>query len=325
MSRLNKTIKCVFFVGESIFFILAVGVLVFSSLILSGDLKLLRSIQLVFSYSKVLLVASLVCICCIFCGYVGAINQTKRKGCFSGRRILMFHNILLVSVCIMALKYKKGLSNRSNSIQVVQNNPSESRYDSFEQKVDAFFNDMYFSGLCGFDDDSLAEDRGLISGFIDSICPETISAEICCSNVECNHDGCCPISAERCNNRESSFCPYYNCRFEILKLIQNYIQPGILGLKCISILSMIMLTLNCLLICFNPRDDIEVELLKTGVMTEADLEQIKRLKRERKFTYDKGNIDLDVLHFDSSISTEDGLVRRGRKPKSRIHPDINSV
>ena len=29
-----------------------------------------------------------------------------------------------------------------------------------------------------------------------------------------------------------------------------------------------MLVLSCLLICFNPRDDIEIELLKSGVMTE---------------------------------------------------------
>lgn len=325
MSRLNNTIKFVFLVGETIFFIIAVGGLVFSSLILSGELKLLRSIQLVSSYSKVLLGASLVLICCICSGCVGAINQVKRKGIFSGRRILMCHNILLLGVFIMALKHEKDLSNRSNSIQVVQSNPSESRYDSFEWKVDAFFNDMYFSSLCGLDGDSIVENQQIISDYIDIICPEVMSSENCCSNVQCNGDECCPIDRERCKNQEFSFCPYDNCRFEILSLIQKYVQPGILGLKCISILSIIMLVLNCLLICFNPRDDIEIELLKTGVMTEDDLEQIKRLKRERKFTYDKGNIDLDVLHFDSSINAKDGLVRRDRKPRSRIHPDINSV
>lgn len=325
MSRLNNTIKFIFLVGETVFFIIAAGGLVFSSLILSGELRLLRSIQLVSLYSKVLIGASLVFICCICSGCVGAINQVKRKGCFSGRRILMSHNILLLGVFILTLKQEKALSNRSNSIRVVQNNPSESRYDSFEVKVDTFFNDIYFSSFCELDNDSLAENSPLISGYIDTICPELMSSENCCSNVQCDDGECCPINRERCNKQESSFCPYDNCRFEILSLIQKYIQPAILGLKCISILSIVMLVLNCLLICFNPRDDIEIELLKTGVMTEADLEQIKRLKRERKFTYEKGNIDLDVLHFDSSINAEDGLVRRVRKPRSRIHPDINSV
>jgi len=62
-----------------------------------------------------------------------------------------------------------------------------------------------------------------------------------------------------------------------------------------------MIVGTCLLICYNPRDDLEVELLKTGVMTEEDVNTIRKLKRisGRNFSYQKGtksSINLDTLH-----------------------------
>ncbi len=45
-----------------------------------------------------------------------------------------------------------------------------------------------------------------------------------------------------------------------------------------------------MLVCYNPRDEIEVELLKTGVMTDEDIETIRRLKSEHKFSYQQGKM-----------------------------------
>lgn len=74
------------------------------------------------------------------------------------------------------------------------------------------------------------------------------------------------------------------------------------------------------MICYNPRDDIEIELLKTGVMTEEDVETIRKLKSQRNFSYEKGNekgrksIDLDtILETRSQTSRNSSLTQPSRR------------
>ena len=66
-------------------------------------------------------------------------------------------------------------------------------------------------------------------------------------------------------------------------------------LRFISFLASILIIFICLLVCYNPRDEIEVELLKTGVMTDEDIETIRRLKSEHKFSYQQGKIYAAIL------------------------------
>ena len=66
-------------------------------------------------------------------------------------------------------------------------------------------------------------------------------------------------------------------------------------LRFISFLASILIIFICLLVCYNPRDEIEVELLKTGVMTDEDIETIRRLKSEHKFSYQQGKIYVAIL------------------------------
>lgn len=56
-----------------------------------------------------------------------------------------------------------------------------------------------------------------------------------------------------------------------------------------------MLVLSCLLICFNSRDEIEIELLKSGVMSEDDIEAIRRLKESNHVQINRGSISLDSI------------------------------
>lgn len=79
-----------------------------------------------------------------------------------------------------------------------------------------------------------------------------------------------------------------------------------------------MLVLSCLLICFNPRDDIEIELLKSGVMSEEDIEAIRRLKESKNVNTERGS----TISF-QSIDTFKSETKRGvfsRKRLNRISP-----
>ena len=53
-----------------------------------------------------------------------------------------------------------------------------------------------------------------------------------------------------------------------------------------------MLVLSCLLICFNKRDEIEIELLKGGNISEDDIAAIRRLKSNK---VRDNTIDFDQL------------------------------
>ena len=100
-------------------------------------------------------------------------------------------------------------------------------------------------------------------------------------------------------------------------------------IQLIACLSGTMIIFTCLLICYNPRDNIEMELLKTGVMTQDDLETIQKLKSET-FPYEKGNegmykINLDKLHQTSDVFSGTSHLSQ-RQNRKRIYPhNLNSA
>jgi hypothetical protein len=90
-------------------------------------------------------------------------------------------------------------------------------------------------------------------------------------------------------------------------------RPAKLAAEFVCLLSVVMLILSCLLICFNPRDDIEIELLKSGVMSEEDIDAIRRLRESKNITTARGGIP-----FDSMDSQKRSVF--GRKRLDRISP-----
>lgn len=90
-------------------------------------------------------------------------------------------------------------------------------------------------------------------------------------------------------------------------------RPAKLAAEFVCLLSAVMLILSCLLICFNPRDDIEIELLKSGVMSEEDIDAIRRLRESKNITTARGGIPFD------SIDSQKRSVF-GRKRLDRISP-----
>ena len=76
----------------------------------------------------------------------------------------------------------------------------------------------------------------------------------------------------------------------------------------LAILSAIVSICQCLLICYNPRDDLERELLKAGVITEHDIHSIQRLKK-------KGDIPSEA-----NVRRESNVTARNRARMARVSP-----
>jgi hypothetical protein len=277
-------------------------------------------------------------------GCCGAFNQTVREGLCSGRRTLCCHQCLLITILIMSTLQVEELKRRQHSLEFVIDNEHLvfKSYDSFETRLDKYFNRAYFETICATND----ENKFLL-GFIDENCPDSMSTKECALTPEqkttCDTsclvepsptlwkaEKCCP-SKELCVNLGlDRACPYFSCRIAILEEVQSLIHPSLLFLRLVSAFSAMMVTFTCLLICYNPRDDIEIELLKTGVMTEDDVRTIRDLKKKsgRNFNYDKGkraqqSINLDQLHRqkekDESRLTQASR-RSTKRSTGRIHP-----
>lgn len=355
MSRLNSSIKLVVIIGDLIFLLVAVITVVAAGLVSSGKIVALDFPEARRTSMFVLLLASAVIGCTIY-GCCGAFNQNVREGFCFGRRVLCCHQFLLLTVFIMSIMQQDQLSNREKSIDlVIENVEAYPHYDLFERNLDKYFNKAYFEGNCAIQDDTYDKSSAWLMQWVDRNCPPTMSRSVCelpeekkaicdtsCPDSVWNATSCCP-SEDLCfalGLKES--CPYNQCRVAVLTEARvRVIEPALQGLAFVAILAAIMIIFTCLLICYNPRDDIEIELLKTGVMTEEDVETIRKLKSQRNFSYEKGNgkgqqsIDLDTIHEtrtqqananrNRNQSQQQGLrVRFLNNDGARVHPEYVS-
>ena len=362
MSRLNASIKLVVMVGDILFLLLSLIVIAGASLITSDKMVALKFLN---SFQKLAALVLFLAIATFFTtlyGCCGSLNQTLRKGCFAGRRALCVHQLLLITVLITSLIQVSELERREASVRIVVQDKNRF-YDSFEERLNFHFNQVYFDAMCrnyNVDDGEGSGDTGSGSGsdgsfamdWIDKTCPSTMASNEC--STVC--DSPCPDPYLCLEEGLTKTCPYYQCRSETLQKVQNILLPTIAFLRLISIISATMVIGTCLLICYNPRDDIELELLKSGVMTEEDIRTIRKLKSishghghghghdssGRKFSYDKGRkstgsiYNLDTLHEEANHQNQNragdnapgdggnhGNYRRKttkRNSKGRIHP-----
>ena len=311
MSRLNANIKFVVLIGVAFFFLVALSIVALSTLALSGKILALDS-QVLWKYALFALVASLCVLVWSIFGCCGAVNQVIRRGVCTGRRMLSIYQLLLLSVLIMSLYHAEIIQRRDKSINLVVSSVDQyPEFDSFERRLNGYFNEAYFKANCVEDSTNT-----WIMRWINNNCPNAMTQNVCalgeeekkscdtrCLKPEWTAQRCCP-SQELCatDPHLNEACPYRQCRVQVLsKLRSNIIKPITLFVKFLTYYSFIMVVFTCLLICYNPRDEIEVELVKTGVMTDEDIEAIQKLKKERKFTMFEngaGNqaIDLDTIH-----------------------------
>ena len=113
------------------------------------------------------------------------------------------------------------------------------------------------------------------------------------------------------------------CNFHSTSVLTYFpSSPTKTAAQFVCFLSALMLVLSCLLICFNPRDEIEVELLKTGVMTDDDVEAIRRLKESRSVTEKRGiRISFESLNtLKKEQRSKDKMFGLTRKRMNRVSP-----
>ena len=345
-----------------IFIVLSATVLFLSSLAISErypPLNCLRYFLTDNKYSIYAVVASSVLfLASVCCGCCGSIRQINRKGCFSGRRVLSLFQICLAALFVASATSTINVERRESSLRSVLADPAVTfPQDPFEKHLGLLFNDAYFDTVCG----TSSQSNTWLKDWIGNRCPPTTSRhEVCATDrsdlLQCDA-GCedrlaasgnnvdsdlqCCAAETLCLSGEVDACPYHECRSQVLGEAVKWLHRLALALRAVAILSIVMITLTCLLIYYNPRDDVELELYKAGVFTAQDVENIKRLKQQKLFTFDargsgrckRTSINLDQLH-ERVTKVQSGLqsgVKRGRaaalgagaRAKGRRHSKVS--
>ena len=208
---------------------------------------------------------------------------------------------------------------------VIQDPQSYTEYDAFETRLETFLNGAYFESICSND-----QTTKWLLDLIDKYCPVSMSQEACaltgkkketcdtsCNQVEVDLYKCCP-SEVPCTEGNRLACPYDHCRIELIEELLVWTGPAKLAAQFVCLLSALMLVLSCLLICYNARDDIEIELLKSGVMSEEDIVAIRRLRESKNVTDHRGSISLESIDSMKSEQKRGGIFTRKRL--NRISP-----
>jgi hypothetical protein len=339
MSRLNAIIKLLFCSGEMVFVLASFAFLVGSGLVSMGRIAALSFPAARETAMWVLALSSMLLVCTCF-GCLGAIRQTLRRGCFSGRRMLFMHYLIVLTGMIFSVSRYEWLVKREQSMKLVISNPASYPYDAFERRISGYFNNAYFDSLCSDDTSTKA-----LLDFVDLRCPVTMGRTYCAlpESKKWNCDTscraakgsvsptvsdlmrCCP-SEELCKDEDDVSCPYHRCRVGIMQELHRWAAPTIAAARFIIALMALILILSCLLICYNPRDEIEVELLKTGVMSVEDVEAIRRLRQSNNVVMKRGSkIDAESLETLKEMQKENkakGFSTRRRM--DRVSP-TNSV
>ena len=363
MSRLNATIKLLHLLGVCLLLVLSSLVILLSSLALSDRQSALNTLGYFLTenqYHKFAIYAvvtsSALFLASVCCGCCGSIRQINRKGYLSGRRVLGLFQLCLAALFVASTSSMIIVERRTSTLRSVLVDPVAFPQDPFEKQLGLLFNDAYFETVC-----SSSQSNTWLNDWIGNRCPPTTGRhEVCAFNrsdlLACDAD-CEDRLAASGNNIDSDLqccaaetlclsgvvdaCPYHACQSQVLELATKWLHRLGLAARAVAILSIIMITLTCLLICYNPRDDVELELYKAGVFTAKDVESFKRLKQEKLFTFDargsgrskRTSINLDQLH-ERVTRVQSGLqsgVKRGRaaalgagaRAKGRRHSKVS--
>jgi len=150
-----------------------------------------------------------------------------------------------------------------------------------EKSIARRVNKEYFEDLCG-------SEKSWFMTWVNKYCPATMGSSKCkltglnknqcdtaCSLDEGEPwtvDDCCPdeLQCDFNSGKEENpdSCPFHQCRKPMLEWIIKTVSPGVGWMGVFSYFLVVMIVLTGLLICYNPRDDLQHELLKTGVIVE---------------------------------------------------------
>ena len=140
---------------------------------------------------------------------------------FSNLVTLLFHSFLFYSCGLYSSLFPFSKTN-------VTNYPT---YDSFEDRLNTYFNHAYFDWICN-------PTFSWAGDWIDEHCPISMASQSCepvtkkgeagnyCDTfcpTSRNERDCCP-SQELCSNDRKEDCPYHQCRVEVLRKVYRMIK-----------------------------------------------------------------------------------------------------
>jgi len=194
------------------------------------------------------------------------------------------HLLLLISILFFGIVQMRFLETQEKRMAaIIEDNDSFPKYNAFERHISSYVNRLYFESLSSPDSLEGSASAWLVE-FVENKCPKRMSHQNCVLETRANCDtstkSCCP-NESLCDSGVKDACPYDNCRHEILGQLYELLVPMRVGAFCVCVLAALMLVLSCLLICFNKRDEIEIELLKGGNISEEDIAAIRRLKSNK--------------------------------------------
>lgn len=204
-------------------------------------------------------------------GCIGVTRQTKRAGCWTGRRILALYQAILVLAIVgevwlvtRMLVYLREFEEANLSLST----EAPLAYEGIEADVALRFNEFFFSGTS-----SCADAKYLFFwSFVDDHCRGAVDSASCL--------GCGDYSITMCVADEYSClvlgdtakCAYELCRGGVLSYLITYLRPVGTYMLAFTVFQFFLMFLNCLLICFTEKDSLETILMKTGTISRPDFD-----------------------------------------------------
>lgn len=223
-----------------------------------------------------LLLFGLIVTAVTYIGCLGVVNQ-RRKSPYTewqGMRLLVIYQVFLTLALVAEiywLAYSLDSVNGLRSSALLYDAKKPLPYQGLETTIATKFNAFFFAAqLSPFCPDLKYT---WFWTFVDGYCNNPNMMQINC--LKCNDYSvtACDADAQTCYKGGATYqiaaCPYNACRKGILTFIYNTLAPFSYFVVAYTIFHLLLLVLNCLLMCYNPRDTDEKIRAKNGIFTAA--------------------------------------------------------
>mmetsp|Transcript_16061 Transcript_16061/g.26945 ORF Transcript_16061/g.26945 Transcript_16061/m.26945 type:complete len:282 (-) Transcript_16061:2515-3360(-) len=208
-------------------------------------------------------------------GCIGVNRQTKRYGCWTGRRIMALYQLTLLLTIVgdiwavtRLMTYVKSFEEADESLAPgAQPLP----YDSLEASVADRFNQFFFSATTTCTDAKFI----FFWSWVDDHCEGVVTQNACmgCGDYSITM---CAADQDSCVLGEEvgdlSRCPYQLCRRGVLQYLIKYMRPAGSYVLAFTVFQVFLMLLSCLLICFTEKDSLQTVLIKTGTIARPEFD-----------------------------------------------------
>lgn len=210
-------------------------------------------------------------------GCIGVNRQTKRAGCWTGRRIMALYQVTLLLTIIgdvwavtRLVTYVQSFEDADDSLGL--GTPSSLvEYDSLETSVADRFNQFFFSATTTCTDAKFI----FFWSWVNDHCEGVVTQDSCMGCADYSITMCvadqdsCLLGAE---GGDLSKCPYELCRRGVLQYLIEYMRPAASYVLAFTVFQFFLMLLSCLLMCFTEKDSLQTVLIKTGTIARPDFD-----------------------------------------------------